>query len=116
MKTEYRIQQDLVVWYRNTYCLAHHAPRCIILAIPNEGNPRLVQTGTLPGTSDLIAIHRNTVDGKAILAFVEVKTETGRQSPKQRAFQLQVEEMGFNYYIVRSLDEFKAIVETWKNQ
>lgn len=115
-ESEARIQQDLVRWYRNTHCLAHHRPRCLILSIPNEGNPRLYQLGALPGCSDLIAIHRNTEVGKPIIAFIEVKREDGAQKPAQRKFQDWVDGMGFPYHIVRSLDQFKALVETWKNQ
>jgi hypothetical protein len=47
------------------------------------------------------------------VVWVEVKTPTGRQSPKQVAFQKMIEEMGFEYYIVRSLEEFQRLVLTW---
>lgn len=115
-KNEARIQQDIVRFYRNFYCLAHHSPRCLIISVPNEGNPRLYQLGALPGCSDLIAIHRNTEVGKPIISFIEIKSKIGQQSPKQVKFQEWVEGMGFPYHIVRSLDDFKSIVETWKNQ
>ena len=35
----------------------------------------------------------------------------GVQRPEQKEFQMQVEALGFKYYIVRSLEEFKSIVE-----
>jgi len=47
-------------------------------------------------------------DNKTI--FVEVKNEKGIQSEIQKYIQKQLESKGFEYYLVRSLDEFKNIV------
>lgn len=109
MKNERRIQQDIVMYYRNSYCLAHHTPRCLVLSIPNEGNPRLAQTGALSGASDLLVIHRMPNTTNRVI-FVEVKAG-GRQSEKQRIFENHVKSMGMEYVIVRSLDEFKNVIE-----
>ena len=47
--SEARIQQEIVMWYKNTYCLEHHDPRCMIFSVPNEGrgaaSTQLIQTG-----------------------------------------------------------------------
>jgi hypothetical protein len=41
---------------------------------------------------------------------MEVKAEDGRQSPKQKLVQAMLEERGFDYYIVRSVeDAIKAV-------
>lgn len=118
-KSEARIQQDIVRWYRNAFCLSHHSHRCLILSIPNEGNPRLSQIGALRGASDLLVVHRHKSENylqegiTTRVIWVEIKTPIGRQSPKQRAFQQQVEDMGFPYHIVRSLEEFQKLVNTW---
>ena len=61
-------------------------------------------TGMMAGASDLILILPNEV------VFVEVKTETGVQSAKQKEFQSIVEGCGFRYELVRSLNEFKTIL------
>jgi hypothetical protein len=42
--------------------------------------------------------------------FIEVKTDVGRQSDKQKEFQTLVENQGFKYYLIKSLEKFKEIV------
>lgn len=42
--------------------------------------------------------------------MIELKTEKGRQSDHQRAWQYLMKEQGFEYYIVRSLEEFKELI------
>ncbi len=103
MKSESRIQQEIVMWFRNKFCLRHHDPRSLIMSIPNEGKPDLVKTGLYPGASDLIVIHKGEV------LFVEVKNQIGTQQPKQELFQSHVESMGYRYILVRSLEEFAKI-------
>lgn len=114
--TESRIQQEIAIFYRNTYCLAHHTPRCLILSVPNEGNPRLSQIGAFPGASDLIVFHR--VPGRPMrVLFVEVKrpSKNSKQSSRQIEFQKIIQSMGLagemvEYHVVRSVDEFKKIL------
>lgn len=55
-----------------------------------------------PGGSDLVGVYR----GRAV--FVEIKTETGRQSPEQRQFQQCVERHGAIYVVLRSVDDARA--------
>jgi len=43
--------------------------------------------------------------------FVEVKNEKGKQSEIQKYIQKQIELQGFKYYLVRSLEEFKQIID-----
>jgi len=52
-------------------------------------------------------------DNKTI--FVEVKNEKGVQSEIQKYVQKQLENKGFQYFLVRSLEEFKKIVIFTKN-
>lgn len=42
--------------------------------------------------------------------FIEIKTLTGQQSKQQKAFQKRVEELGFNYIIMRSLEDARKFV------
>jgi hypothetical protein len=49
---------------------------------------------------------------KGKVLMFEVKTPIGKQSDHQKRFELEVKELGFEYYIVRSLEEFKNIIET----
>ena len=105
MSTEAKIQQEIFMWYNNTYCLSHHSPRNLILSIPNEGKPELIRTGLYPGASDLFIIHHPLPP-----MFVEIKTPDGRQSDKQRAFQAHVASLGYAYYLIRSLEAFKSLI------
>ena len=109
MKTEAKIQQEIVMWYRNTYCLTHHNPRNIIFSVPNDSKDAKEQmrkkaTGLYAGVSDLICIHF----GKVL--FIEVKADNGIQSPRQKDFQNIVENQGFKYYLIKSLEKFKEIL------
>ena len=105
-QTESKIQQDCIMYFRNTYCLKHHEPRCMMFSVPNEGKNaieqmRKVQIGMLSGVSDTIIIMPNRV------IFCEFKDDKGKQSDKQIDFQNRVELLGFEYWVVRSLEEFK---------
>lgn len=106
---ENKIQSEIFIWYNNNYTIHNKG---LIFAVPNGGtrNKReamlLKATGVVAGVSDLICIMPN---GKIV--FVEVKTGTGVQSEKQKWFQKLVNVLGFEYKIVRSLDEFKELVK-----
>lgn len=106
---EESIQTACVTWFRSTY------KSYLCFACPNGGsrNPieaiHMKKSGVLSGVSDLIVI----ADRKVL--FVEMKTKTGRQSEKQRLFQSDVEHLGFEYKICRSLESFQSTVEKWLN-
>jgi len=109
MKSEDRIQQEIIMWYRNKFCLKKHNPRNIIFSVPNDSKDakeqmRKIATGLFSGVSDLIMIHFSKI------YFIEIKTEFGKQSDKQKEFQLIIENQGFKYYLIRSLVEFKNIL------
>ena len=102
------IQAQIYQWFHNNYCLKHHTPRGLIFSIPNGGTRNIKEamtlkaTGVLAGASDMICILPNKQ-----LIFLELKTEKGVQSEKQKEFQKRVENLGFEYWLIRSLDEFK---------
>jgi hypothetical protein len=105
---EHKIQTEIVSYFHNNFCLKHHSPRLVIFSVPNElaGNNKLAAgraktTGLKAGVSDLIVLLPNEA------RFYEVKNEIGRQSEKQKEFQATVEALGFKYYLVRNLEEFK---------
>lgn len=107
--TEDNIQSQIYIWYHNNYCLPIHDPKHCIFSVPNGGTRNkkeamtLKSTGVLSGVSDLIIVRPNEV------LFIEVKTDIGVQSEKQIAFQNTVESLGFTYYLVRSLEDFKHL-------
>jgi hypothetical protein len=106
MKAENKIQQEIVQWFR-----ANHYKKGVIFSVPNEraggylAMKDLLLTGLLSGVSDLIVVLPNKV------LFVEVKTSTGTQKPNQIKFQKNIENLGLEYHLVRSLLEFKALVK-----
>lgn len=109
-KTESRIQQEIVMWFRNNYCRKTNNPQCQIFSVPNERSNtkeqmRMISTGLLSGVSDLIVMLPEKV------LFVEVKDENGRQSKKQFDFQERAESLGFEYFLVRSLEDFQKIIQ-----
>lgn len=104
---ESQIQRQMVQWFRLQY------PKYIIAAIPNGGQRNALEAkimkgeGVLAGFSDLIIIAYNNV------LFIEVKTKEGRQSELQKKFQADVERLGFQYSVCRSLQDFQMTVEKW---
>ena len=110
MKSENRIQQEVVMWFRNNFCRVGQVPRYMIFSVPNEGSDateqmRKIQTGLMSGASDLICLLPSCA------LFIECKDDKGRQSPKQIDFQQQVQDLNFKYYLIRSLDDFQKIPE-----
>ena len=63
------------------------------------------ELGLTPGRSDLVLYWK----GKAYM--FELKAPLGRQTPSQKEWQNLIEEQGFNYFIIRTLDDFMRIFE-----
>jgi hypothetical protein len=109
MKSEASIQSSIILWFRNNYCLKTHNPRYCIFSVPNDGKNateqmRKIANGMMSGVSDLIVLMENKC------YFFELKTEVGKQSDKQKDFQIQVEKLGFKYFLVRNLFDFQNII------
>lgn len=115
-KTEARIQQEIVKWFRNTYCLKHHELRSIILSIPNNKNRLQREIGMMSGASDLLVIYcfqRNRGMAEPTtqyMLWIEVKTAIGVQSSTQKKFEKHIRQMGMEYHIVKSLEGFKKLL------
>jgi hypothetical protein len=62
-------------------------------------------TGLLPGASDLVVI----LPGKVL--FMECKDEKGRQRENQKDFERAVRELGHDYEIFRSLEQFQSLIK-----
>jgi hypothetical protein len=103
--SEDRLQQDIVIWFKNNYQIQGKG---LIFSVPNGGSRNLIeakklkQTGATAGVSDLIVL----LNKKCL--FVELKIEKGVQSEVQKEFQKRVEALGFEYHLVRSLEQFKT--------
>jgi hypothetical protein len=86
--------------------------RVFAFSVPNEGHGgqrhralHMKALGQRNGVSDIIAL----LPSRAI--FLEVKTDTGRQSPAQHDFEETVKSLGFEYYVVRSVEDVARIFE-----
>lgn len=98
-KTEFTIQVEIV-----NYCKKN---KILCFSVPNEAtrnNSKFFRSGVLPGVSDLIVVLPNKI------LFVEVKNYKGKQQTNQKEFELQINNLGFNYHIVRSLEDFVKII------
>lgn len=100
---EYEIQEAAVKYMR----LKH--PDCLCFSVPNEScwkNKNYFSAlGMLPGVSDLIVILPNKV------LFIEFKSKIGRQSVEQINFMQKVESLGFEYCLIRNVDDFMEYIE-----
>ena len=56
------------------------------------------------GTADFFVLKQGLV------IYLECKSEKGRQSPEQKAFEILVKAQGASYYLVRSVDEIGRIL------
>lgn len=107
--TENQLQQQIIIWYKNNYQI--HG-KGLIFSVPNGGSRHILEaktlksTGQMAGVSDLIILQPN---GKTL--FVEVKIEKGIQSEVQKIFEDKVRSLGFNYYLVRSLEDVKIMLK-----
>ena len=109
--SEDALQQQCYMWFHNTYPLY----RGLLFHVPNGGSrnaregKKFKQIGVVAGVADLLFLF----NGRCYC--LELKTEKGRQSSKQQAWQELVEKNNFNYYIIRSLEEFKIYIQNIVN-
>jgi hypothetical protein len=101
-KSEGKIQQECVIYFRNNNLKTNN----LMFSVPNEGKSVVEQMykkslGMLSGVSDTIIILSNKV------IFCEFKDATGKQSDNQKIFQNKVETLGFEYWLIRNIEDFK---------
>ena len=104
MKSEFQIQAEIIVWFRNEYTRKGLG---LIFSVPNEAtytNKNFKTSGVLTGVSDLIVILQDKI------IFVEVKNDVNTQSMAQKHFENSIISLGQKYFIIRSLNEFKQIM------
>ena len=103
--SEERLQSECFVWFWNTF----PALRGLLSYNLNNSKNRIDGSrnralGLTKGRSDMeFNYNKKTY-------FIEFKTPTGRQSTAQKKWQKTVESQGFEYYLVRSFDEFKKLI------
>lgn len=106
------LQKSCVQWfslqYREYAKLLHHSP--------NGGKRNAIEAakfkamGVRAGFPDLaLYIARQGYHG----LFIELKTAKGRQSDHQKYYQCVLEEQGYRYEVVRSLEEFQNLINDY---
>ena len=109
---ESRLQQTCKRWFDIQY----RPYSCLLFAVPNGGGRSRIEAsimkgeGVVSGVSDMLLLVPNT---HYHALCIEMKTETGRQSLNQKAWQQMVEEVGYMYVVVRSFEQFKEVVDDY---
>jgi len=131
---EDRLQAEAYQWFHNTYPelrgLLNYNLNNVTPILPSDARAILKKFGILErvfgmikkaagyfgmvakamglqaGRSDMVLY----LKGKAFM--IEWKTPKGKQQGKQKDWQELIEKQGFSYFIVRSLDEFKTLIQT----
>lgn len=109
---EEHMQESLVAWFGLQYpeyaLLLHHSPNGGKRSA--EEGRRFKLMGTRAGFPDLILLMPR--HGYAYLC-IELKTDKGRQSDTQRAYQHAVEANGGRYEVVRDFDTFRTLIQDY---
>lgn len=93
------IQKAILEYLAAVRCLAFRM-NTGVAQYEGESRLRRVPFG-VKGMADILAFHPKT----KLPVWIEVKTETGRQSEYQKSFQRQVESHGHVYVLARSIDD-----------
>ena len=104
--SEDRLQQECYLWFHNKYPLLRGL---LNYNLNNSANvlqgKKNKSMGLQKGRSDLVFYY----DGKAYM--IEMKTLKGYQSTKQEHWQRLIELAGFEYYIIRTKEQFISTIE-----
>jgi hypothetical protein len=105
MNSEIKIQSEAFLWHWNNYP-NERGLLCYNLnnsANKIQGNQNKA-LGLIKGRSDMV-YYKN---GKAIM--IEFKNEIGKQMPEQKKWEELISKEGFQYHIIRSLEQFKELI------
>lgn len=102
---EERLQHECYKWFHNEYPNLRGLLNCNKNNSVNkiDGN-KWKAMGLQAGRADMVFYFKRQ-------AFhIELKTEEGSQSKAQEEWQRLIEEQRFKYFVIRSLEEFKSII------
>jgi len=110
------IESDLQIACFKLFRLSFKRLDGYFFAIPNGGRrslreaARLKKEGVMPGVSDaFLAIPKNNYAG----LWIEFKTGTGKQTDYQKTFEKNMLNAGYDYKVVRSIDEFLHVLTNY---
>lgn len=106
MMQEFKLQSKCFLHHWNNY----PDQRGLLFTVNNNATDSfqgavMKAMGVVAGVSDMVFLHP---DGAMLLEF---KTEKGRQNDRQKWWQKQVETAGYQYIIIRSFDDFTALLD-----
>lgn len=111
---ESELQQRCVLWFRYQW----PQYRLLLFAVPNGGfrlareAARFYAEGVTPGVSDLILLAPRG-DWPALCIELKTTASSSRQSARQKEWQMAVEAEGYRYEIVRTFNEFMALINEY---
>lgn len=105
MYSENKLHQDCYVWFHNTY---PNLRGLLCYNLNNSKNKidgaRNKAKGLIAGRSDMVLYYQSNA------FMIEFKTSDGSQSQGQKEWAALVKSQGFQYHIIRSLEEFKLLI------
>lgn len=99
--SENTLQLECVVWFRNEF--ERYRKGCVVPVL-NELAFKRKDVVIKKGCSDLIVF----LPGKVL--FTELKVGYNNQQDNQVEFQSLVEGLGFEYHLIRSLEQFQTLL------
>jgi hypothetical protein len=104
-ETEEALQADCYIWAHNTI---PEIRGLLCYNLNNSPNKRAASInkgmGLQPGRSDMVLYWK----GNAYM--IEMKLPGKNQQEPQKVWELKVRSHGFEYYVIKSLDEFKELI------
>ncbi len=99
--TEHTLSLVCIAWFKNEY--ERFGTGCVI-PVPNELARKRKDIVIKDGCSDLIILLPSKV------LFIELKVGYNSQQDNQINFESLVNNLGFEYYVVKSVEQFKSIL------
>jgi hypothetical protein len=108
MESEIKLQSACTIWFQNEMFRHRGYFRRVKNELDQWGTNRVAQlvnnrsTGIVPGTWDAFLCTQP-------ITWIEFKTAKGRLSDAQKEFQKIGEKLGWNFRVVRTLEEFQDV-------
>jgi len=105
--SEDRLTQECYLWFHNEF----PSLRGLLFHVPNGGarnareGAKFKSMGVWKGVADFLFMYQSTT------IAIELKTSVGFLSKEQKAWRDKIGTQGFEYKVVRSLEEFKNCIK-----